>query len=180
MGRTQTQVTSLHGYSFEELINIKNTTNSKYTALVLTTITMRFKGYSNERIIETTGLSKVAIISQIKKWNSFGFEAAEDHRGGNKPPTLSPDMVEDLLYVVAHKTPADFDLPSYSWTLALMVTYIKQTYDIDISQSSIRSTLIANKFSYKRAQAMPSKADKTEQENFKKNVTSNRLFRVFT
>lgn len=133
MGRTQTQVTTLHGYSFEELIDIKNNTSSKYTALVLTTITMRYKGYSNEQIIEATGLSKVAIISQIKKWNSFGFEAAEDHRGGNKPPTLSPNMVEDLLYVVVHKTPADFGLPSYSWTLALMVLYIKQTYGIYIT-----------------------------------------------
>lgn len=55
MGRTQTQVTSLHGYSFQELIDIKNTTNSKYTALVLATITMRYKGYSNDQIIETTG-----------------------------------------------------------------------------------------------------------------------------
>lgn len=180
MGRTQTKVTSLHGYTFEELIEIKNTTNSKYTALVLTTITMRYKGYSNDQIIETTGLSKVAIISQIKKWNSFGFEAAEDHRGGNKPPTLSPDIVENLLYVIVHKTPADFELPSYSWTLALMASYIKQTYDIDISQSSIRTTLITNNFSYKRAQPMPSKADKIEQENFKKNITSTRLFRVFT
>lgn len=166
MGRPSTQVTTLHKYSFEELIDIKNSTNSKYTILVLTIITMRYKGYSNEQIIETTGLSKVAIISHIKKWNSFGFKAAEDHRCGNKPPTLSPDMVDDLLYVVAHKTPAGFDLHSYSWTLALMAAYIKQTYDIDISQSSIRSALIANNFSYKIVQPMPSKADKTEQENF--------------
>jgi transposase len=180
VGRTQTEITTLHGYSFEELIDIKNTTESKYTALVLTIITMRYKGYSNDQIIEITGLSKVAIISHIKKWNSFGFKAAEDHRGGNKPPILSPDMVDNLLYVVVHKTPADFDLPSYSWTLALMVSYIKQTYDVDISQSSIRTTLIDNNFSYKRAQPMPSKADKTEQENFKKNVGSTKLFRVFT
>lgn len=180
MGRPSIQVTTLHGYTFEELINLKNTTESKYTRLALTAITMRYKGYSNAQIIEVTGLNKVTIIDHVKKWNVVGFKSVEDHRGGKKPPKMSPDIVDDLLYVILHKAPADFGFIGYTWTLALLAQYVKQNYDIDVSRVTIRSFLKSNNFSYKRAQPKPTKADKAEQEDFKKNVGNTRFFRVFT
>jgi transposase len=157
MGRPSIQVATLHGYTVDELIDLKNTTESTYTMLALTAITMRYLGYSNPQIIETTGLSKVTIINHVKKWNAFGLKSVEEHRGGKKPPKLSPDIVDDLLYVVLHKTPKDFGFIGYTWTLSLLVSYIKQSYGIEIAGSTIWSTLRANNLSYKRAQPKPTK-----------------------
>ena len=179
MGRPAIQVTTLHGYTIEELIDLKNSSESKYTRLVLTTITMRYRGYSNAEIIEFTGLSNVSIVDHIKKWNSFGFKSIEEHRGGKKLPKLSPDIIDDLIYVVLHKSPVDFDFIGHTWTCALLAFYINQTYGIEVSYVTIWSILKSNNLSYKRAQAKPTKADKAEQEAFKKNIRNTRYFRVF-
>lgn len=66
MGRPAIQVTTLHNYTMEELIDLKNSTTSKYTRLTLTAITIQYQGYSNTEIIEATNLSKVSIIAHIK------------------------------------------------------------------------------------------------------------------
>lgn len=179
MGRTIIQVSTLHGYKLEELIELQNTTESAYTRLALQAVTMRYRGFTNDEIIESTGLSKVSIVSHIKNWNSFGLKSAEEHRGGKKPPKLSPDIVDDLIYVTLNKTPNDFEFIGHTWTLALLAVYIKMNYAIEVSGVTIWSILKANNLSYKRAQPMPTKANKSEQEAFKKNIRSTRYFRVF-
>lgn len=180
MGRPTMGITTLHGYTIEELINIKNNTDSKYTRLALSAITMRYAGYSNSQIIENTGLNKATVVAHVKSWNTHGLKSVEDHRGGNCPPKLSPDIVDDLMYVALHKTPKDFEFIGYTWTLSLLALYVKQNYDIEVSIFTIRSILKANNLSYKRAQPKPTKADKAEQEDFKKNIGDTRFFRVFT
>ncbi len=179
MARPTIQITGLHGFTYEELIDLKNSTESKYTRLALTAITMRYKGYTNTAITESTGLSHVTIVAHIKNWNAKGFKSVENHRGGNKETKLSPDIVDDLLYVVRNKIPQDFEFIGHTWTLALLSFYIKQNYDIDVSGVTIRTILIDNKLSYKRAQPKPTKANKADQEAFKKNIGASRFFRVF-
>jgi transposase len=166
MGRRMIQVSTLHGYKLEDLIELHNTTESTYTRLALQAVTLRYRGYSNDEVIKSTGLSKVSIVAHIKDWNSYGLQSVEDHRGGKKPPKLSPDIVDDLIYVTLNKTPNDFEFIGHTWTLALLVEYIKMNYDIEVSTIIIWNILKANNLSYKRAQPMPTKASKSEQEDF--------------
>jgi len=180
MGRPALQVTTLHGYTIEELIDLKNSTDSKYSRLSLTAITMRYCGYSNAQIIEATGLCNVAIVAHVKSWNKHGLKSIQETRGGKKPTKLSPDIVDDLINVVLHKSPVDFGFIGHTWTCALLVSYVNQSYGIEVSHVTIWSLLKANNLSYKRAQAKPTKADKAEQEKFKKNLTNTRYFRIFT
>lgn len=78
MGIPSLQVTTLHGYTIEELIDLKNSTNSKYSRLSLTAITMRYCGYSNAR--EAIGLNKVAIVAHIKNSskNKYGLKYIQE------------------------------------------------------------------------------------------------------
>lgn len=179
MGRPSIPVKTLHGHTIEELIAMKNNTDSKYTRLALTAITMRYCGYSNAQIIEATGFSKVTIVAHIKAWNSSGLKSVQRHRVGKCPPKLSPDIVDDLIYVALNKTPADFDLIGHTWTCALLASYVYQNYAIKVSGVTIWSILKANNLSYKRAQPKPTKANPKEQEAFKKNVGDTGYFRVF-
>lgn len=178
MGRPAIQVKTLHNYTIEELIELKNSTTSKYTRLALTAITMRYQGYSNTEIIEATNLSKVSIVAHIKDWNSHGIASIEDHRGGRES-TLTPRVVDNLIYVVLNKSPMDFKFIGHTWSCSLLALYIKQTYGIEVSTTTIWTILKANNLSYKRAQARPTKADKAEQEAFKKNFRNTDYFRVF-
>ena len=178
MGRKSLAITSLYGYKIKELIDLKNTINSKYSRLVLTVITMRYCGYSNSAIIEATGLSKVSIVSHIKNWNDNGIKAIEDHRGGSESK-LEPEMVDNLIYVVINKSPIDFNFTRHNWTCELLALYIDTTYGVKVSGETIRLTLISHNLSYKRAQTKPTKADRDEQEAFKKNIRTTRYFRVF-
>jgi hypothetical protein len=52
MGRKALEINSLHEYKTEDLTNLKNTTDSKYTRLVLTIIIIRYYDYSNDDIIK--------------------------------------------------------------------------------------------------------------------------------
>lgn len=179
MGRRSLQVDTLHGTTIEELVKLKNNHKSKYSRLVLTVITMRYNGYSNAQIIENTGLSNVSIVKHIKQWNSNGLKSIEDNRGGKKPTKLEPQMIDELISVVLQRTPIELGFISHTWTCNLLILYIHQTYGIKISIGTIWTILKQHKLSYKRAQAKPTKADKKEQEAFKKNLKNARFFRVF-
>jgi transposase len=178
MGRKASAIESLYEYKIEELVELKNNINSKYSRLVLTVVTMRYYGHSNSEIINATGLSKPSIVRHITDWNRLGIKAIEDHRGGSDSK-LEPEMVDDLLYVAINKSPIDFEFTSHNWTCELLSLYIERTYGIKVSNETIRVTLISHGLSYKRAQPKPTKADKVEQETFKKNVRTTRYFRVF-
>lgn len=158
---------SLYGYKIEELVELKNTINSKYSRLVLTVVTMRYFGHPNNEIINATGLSKVSIVRHIRDWNKLGIKAIEDHRGGSDSK-LEPEMVDDLLCIVVNKSSIDFEFTSHNWTCELLSLYIEKTYGIKVSGETVRVTLISHGLSYKRVQPKLTKADKNEQEAFKK------------
>ncbi|SHK41249.1 helix-turn-helix domain-containing protein [Paramaledivibacter caminithermalis] len=162
MGRPKIQIDKLHGYTIEELIELRNTADSKFAIRVLTTVIMRYRGFSNEQINEVTGLCSATIISHVKRWNRLGIKAIVDSRGGNRDPKLSPDIVDDLIYVVLNKKPVDFEFIGHTWTCGLLSLYIKQYYGIDVSVSTIWTILKKNNLSYKRAETKPTKANKAE------------------
>ncbi|ADK13783.1 MULTISPECIES: hypothetical protein [Clostridium] len=63
------QVNTLHGYKLEDLIELQNKTKSSYTKIALQAI----RGFSNDEIIKSPALSKVSIVSHVKRWNILGF-----------------------------------------------------------------------------------------------------------
>ena len=79
-------------------------------------------------------------------------------------------MIDELISVVLQRTPIEFGFISHTWTCNLLILYIHQTYSIKISIGTIWTILKQHKLSYKGAQAKPTKADKKEQEAFKKNL----------
>lgn len=179
MARPKLQIESLYGYTIKDLIELKNTIDSNYSKSILNTVIMRYRGFSNIQITKATGLCNATIISHVRKWNKHGVKSLNDSRGGNRDPKLSPDIVDDLIYVILNKKPMDFEFIGHTWTCALLSLYIKQYYGINVSVSTIWTILKRNNLSYKRAQPKPTKAEKSEQEAFKKNARDNRYFRIF-
>jgi transposase len=179
MGRKQLEISSLYGQDIKELIELKNNTDSKYTRLVLGVITMRYLGAKTKDIMLSTGLSNPSVVKHIAEWNSKGMDAIQDHRGGSVNK-LEPEIVDDILYIIINKSPIDFNLTAHTWSCALLANYVEQKYGVKVCIETIRQVLISNGLSYKRAQPKPTKADKKEQETFKKNAKPTKYFRVFT
>ncbi len=178
MGRKHLKIESLYGETIENLIELKNTIESKYSRTFLTVIIMRYFNKSTPEIMAFTGLSNPTIVRYIVDWNKLGMKAIVDHRGGSDSK-LEPSIVEDIVYVVSNKTPIDFAFTAHTWTCALLSYYVEQTYGIRVCQETIRQVLLSHGISYKRAQPKPTKADIKEQEEFKKNARSTEYFRVF-
>ncbi|MBV7271858.1 winged helix-turn-helix domain-containing protein [Clostridiaceae bacterium UIB06] len=61
---------------------------------------------------------------------------------------------------------SDINTIGHRWTSPLLAEYINQTYGVLYSDETIRRILISENYTFKRAQAKPSKADKAEQEGF--------------
>lgn len=177
MCRKMIEVSTLHGLTIDEVINLSNNSKNKYASLILTIVIMRYNKHSTSEIMRTVGTSKVTVSKHIKMWNKKGIKALEDHRGGSEG-TFTAEMQDDLINTVTNKTPHDCGFVSFNWTCDLLVEYIYQNYGVKYSNEWIRRILHKNQISYKRSQQKPTKADEKEQERFKKNVRNTPYFRV--
>jgi len=166
MGRPTIGIETLHGNTIEELVDRKNNTSSKFERMVLTIITMRVLGYTNTQINQMTHFTKATIVSHVKNWNKLGLKSLKDNRNNTVGPKLSPDIVDDLKDITLHKKPNEFGYKGHRWTGQLLSDYIYDNYCIRVSDNTIREILKANRMSYKKCEARPTKANKTEQEQF--------------
>ncbi len=177
MGRKSKQISTLHGYTLDELIDIKNNNSSKYVRSLLTTVIMRYQGYSPKDIMTMNKVTNATINTHIDKWNKLGSETLKDNRGGRESK-FTTEMETDLIDTVLHSSPSDHGFVAHTWTCVLLSQYILNNYGESFSKSTIHDILKKNNLSYKRAQPKPTKAIQTEQERFKKNVRNTTYYRI--
>lgn len=168
MGTKGIEVASLYGFTVEKLKKMRNSSKDEFARDVLNTVIMRFEGSSTKEISTFLLKSKQTVIDYIKRWNSKGLKALEDHRGGSEG-NFSAEMLDDLINTVLQTRPNDFGFIGNVWTCPLLVEYIYQNYGEKYSKEYIRILLKRNNLTYKRAQRKPTKADKVEQKTFLKN-----------
>jgi transposase len=179
MGRKGIEVTSLYNCTIENLKKMRNSSKNEFARNMLTAVIMRYEGHSTIEISKFLLKTKVTIINYIKSWNSIGFKALKDRRGALTGGTFTAEMKDDLANTVLNMHPNDFGFMGNVWTCPLLVEYIYQNYGIKYSVEYIRVLLKKSNLSYKRAQRKPTKADKAEQDAFKKNAKPSQYCRKF-
>lgn len=175
MGRQCIKVTTLHGFSIEQLERLIQETNTNYTRNVLLAVTMIYKGINTSDVIKTLNKSRPTIVSYIKNWNESP-KSIIDNRGGNTPSRFTDEILENLKDVILNKIPRDFGFPQATWNSEILKVYIENTYGKKFSSSFIRRMLRSLGFSYKRGTYKITKADPELQGKFKKNVYLNVSF----
>lgn len=170
MGRKGIEVASLYNWTIENLKKMRNSSKKEFARNVLTSVIMRYEGYSTIEISKFLLKTKATIIKYIKNWNSVGLKSLKDGRGALTGGNFTAEMKDDLVNTVLNAHPNDFGFIGNVWTSPLLVEYIYQNYGIKFSVEYIRILLKRSNLSYKRAQRRPTKADKAEQEAFKKNA----------
>lgn len=178
MGRKAVEVKTLHGYTINQLKDIREKTDNDFTKEVILAIIMRYNGIKSEEIEKILGKSRPTILQYIHKWNEYGIEATKDHRGGTVG-TFTDEMKDDLIRTLMETKPVDHGFNSYSWTCSLLADYIKNKYNIQYSVEWIRRIIKAKNFTYKKAQRKSSLAKESDQIAFKKNEKPTRYCRRF-
>ncbi len=179
MGRKGIEVKSLYNCTIEKLKKMRNSSKEEFARNVLTSVIMRYEGSSTIEISKFLLKSKQTIVDYIKRWNSVGLKALKDGRGSACGGSFTAEMKNDLENAVSNTRPNDFGFIGNVWTCSLLSEYIYQNYGVKYSVEYIRVLLKRNNLSYKRAQRKPTKADKAEQEAFKKNVYPSPYCRKF-
>jgi transposase len=171
MGRKCIKVTTLHGYTIDELETLIHNSKSIYTQDVLWAVTMCYKGFNTSDIMKALSKSRPTIVSYISCWNEDP-RTIMDNRGGNIPSKITLEMIDNIKYVLMNKKPSDFDYPQATWNSEILTRFIADTYGPKYSSSWIRKILASLGFSYKRGVYAQTKADPVLQESFKKNEHS--------
>lgn len=172
------EVTTLHGYSIEDLIKLKDRLDDSYGINILFSVIMKIKGFKTTEITEIVGKSRPTVVKYIKAWNKLGTKALKDNRGGSET-TFTPEMVDDLLTTARFRNPTDYGFISSTWTTNTLSEYIYQKYGLKYSDEWIRVILQKNNFSYKRGQYKPTHGDELKKLAFKKNAKSSSYCRKF-
>ena len=158
MGRKLLEVTTLHGFTIDDLIKLEESHQKKSIKSLIWTVIMRYQGIHTEEVQHILGKSRPTITEYINKWNKYGLDALVDNRGGSIS-TFTDEMLEDLKDTVLNKSSKDFGFLSSTRDTHMLSKYITDTFAKEYSSEWIRQMLIKLGFSYKRGQYMPTKGN---------------------
>jgi putative transposase len=132
-------------------------------------------GYKMKEIAKIIGRQPVTVSTYISHYKKSGIEGLALKHSPGKPPKLPKDQKAILLETVATKVPADVGFTArYNWTLALVVEFVKNKWDIAYSLKGMSLVLHSLGLSYTRPTYTLEKADPEKQKEF----TGNNLSRT--
>lgn len=118
------------------------------------------KGWTYQRISEALFLDEGTIANYRRRYKEGGIEELlDDHYHGSSHKITNDELIELQLHLIT---------TTYQKTQHIC-EYVKKKYNADYSISGMIALLHRMGFSFKKAKAVPGKANKEEQEKFIKN-----------
>jgi transposase len=102
---------------------------------------------------ETLGLSAETVRRRMRRFNTEGLAALEDHHRSGRPATFSPEQgatVVALALTAAQSLGLPLGLPFASWTLDRRAAYLSEHKAIAIRRSRIDEILLAEGLRWRR------------------------------
>ena len=107
------------------------------------------QGDTPPTIAETLGLSAETVRRRIRRFNTEGLAALEDHHRSGRPATYSPEQLATVV-ALALTAPRSLGLPFASWTLDRLAAYLSEHKAIAIRRSRIDEILLAEGLRWRR------------------------------
>jgi putative transposase len=140
---------------------------------------LHLDGYKMKEIAKIIGRQPVTVSSYISNYKKMGIEGLVLKYSPGKPSKLSKDQKDILVETVATKIPADVGFTAkYNWTLALVVEFVKNKWDIAYSLKGMSLVLHSLGLSYTRPTYTLEKADPEKQKEFTE-ITFPALIKAF-
>ncbi len=106
-------------------------------------------GETPPTIAETLGLNAETVRRRIRRFNTEGLAALEDHPRSGRPAIYAPDAVAAVI-AVALTDPKTLGLPFASWTLDRLAAYLNEHKSIAIKRSRIDEILLQEGLRWRR------------------------------
>jgi transposase len=105
------------------------------------------RDFANEEIMEILEVSLSSVQRWRKKVNEGGFQALARQAGSGKPPSLTPEQLEELKTILVQGAIASGYLTD-RWTSRIVADLIRKKWNVDYSRSNVRRILNELGFSY--------------------------------
>lgn len=168
MGRKNTQINTLYGFTIEDLNKIASNSKSNYTRFMIQAVIMRYNGIPTSTIVKTLSKSKTPVVAYINKWNSTDLESITDKRGGNFESKITDQISEEIRYMVTNQSPQEFGYEHNKWSASLIARFIEDKYGYKYSKVWMSKLLKKLGFSYKRGVYKPTLGNPALQDSYKK------------
>ena len=107
------------------------------------------QGETPPTLAERLGLSAETVRRRMRRFNTEGLAALEDHHRSGRPATDSPEQVATVV-ALALTAPQSLGLPFASWTLDRRAAYLSEHKAIAIRRSRINEILLAEGLRWRR------------------------------
>jgi transposase len=107
------------------------------------------RGEAPPAIATALGLDAETVRRRIRRFNSEGLAALDDHHRSGRPATYSADEVAAVI-AAALTSPRSLDLPFASWTLDRLAAYLLERKGIAMRRSRIDEILLAEGLRWRR------------------------------
>lgn len=126
------------------------------------------EGRSREEVVNLTAYSTSSLVEIIKRYNAEGLAGLRDKRHDN--PGAPSLLSDEELWLLAQVVRKDYR-QNKVWDGQKVVTWLRQELGKDLHVSRAYEALATIGFSPQIPRPSHSKADRAEQEQFKKNLT---------
>ena len=130
---------------------------------------VRKLGYSPETIAETYNFNRSCIYRWLNQYDQGGFDALESKMPPGAEPLITVKIEEWLKNTILGSTPVKFGYDTNLWTCTIIANLLKQEFNIDVSDSTIRLHLKAMNFSCQKHEYQDLKMDDKDVDNFLNN-----------
>lgn len=107
------------------------------------------RGETPPGIAEALRVSAETVRRRIRRFNTEGLAAFDDHHRSGRPATYSADEVA-VVIAAALTSPRRLDLPFASWTLDRLAAYLLEHKGIAMRRSRIDEILLAEGLRWRR------------------------------
>jgi len=139
------------------------------------------KGYSKKQISEICFVDKETVKNWIKKWDED--KTTEDKSRSGKPRIITHEIEKRICQIVDENEPEKHGFIATSWDCNEIRIWLKQMYNLEISNEQIRKILKRNGFNYRKLNYKFLKADEKQKgkfiEDFKQLIDDKRGTLVF-
>ena len=143
----------LRDLSAEEAAGVHNLARSRTAAARLVErariVWQASQGATPPAIAHTLGLSAETVRRRIRRFNTEGLAALEDHLRSGRPATYSADMRAAVI-AAALNDPKTLHLPFACWTLDRLAAYLLEHKGIAMKRSRIDEILLQEGLRWRR------------------------------
>ena len=127
---------------------------------------VRVLGKSPELVAEIYNFNRTCIYRWLKQYDEGGFQALESKMPPGAEPLIDKKVEEWLKNTILNSTPVQFGYDTNLWTCKILADLLKEEFNIDVGDSTVRLHLKAMNFSCQKPEYHDVTRDENEVENF--------------